>query len=188
MKKTLRLVCIALFAVVATGCAMVTPNYQPSVENVEALKKAGVAAANVGTFDVSKAKSGATSIAIRANTMSSSVGANYGSYLANALKQELELAKSYDSKATNVISGSILKNDIAAGGMSTNSGEMEVQFVVKRGDAIRFDKVVSTTNSWESSFVGAIAIPKAQQQYPLLVQKLIAKLFGDKDFINALKP
>lgn len=35
--------------------------------------------------------------------------------------------------------------------------------------------------------MGAIAIPKAQQQYPALVQKLLSLLWGDSDFQAALK-
>jgi hypothetical protein len=41
--------------------------------------------------------------------------------------------------------------------------------------------------SWDSSFVGAIAIPRAQQQYPMIVQKLLATLWGDAKFLDSLK-
>ena len=39
------------------------------------------------------------------------------------------------------ISGQLLKNDIAAGGISTNSGEVEARFVVKNDGVQRYDKV-----------------------------------------------
>ena len=41
--------------------------------------------------------------------------------------------------------------------------------------------------SWDSSFMGAVAIPKAQQQYPLIVQKLLTMIWTDADFQAALK-
>ena len=79
------------------------------------------------------------------------------------------------------------QNDIAAGGISTNSGEIEARFIVKNAGQQRFDKVKRVESSWESSFIGGIAIPKAQQQYPLIVQKLVSRLLADADFQAALK-
>ena len=86
-----------------------------------------------------------------------------------------------------VIAPSMLQNDIAAGGMATNSGEIEARFIVRRDNQERYNAVQRVTDTWESSFVGAVAIPKAQQQYPVLVQKLLAQLFGDVQFQAAIK-
>jgi hypothetical protein len=63
----------------------------------------------------------------------------------------------------------LLKNVINAGGMSTNSGEIEAQLRRAPRRAGRYEKTKRATSEWESSFAGAVAIPKAQQQYPVLV-------------------
>lgn len=141
----------------------------------------------VGTFTVQTNAVGATSISLRGVSMVSPVGENYAAYLGDALRQELLLAGKFDPKSKLAISGVLLRNDVAAGGLSTNSGEMEVRFIVQRDGQQRFDKIKRAELSWESSFAGAIAIPKAQQQYPLIVQKLLKELLADADFETALK-
>lgn len=119
--------------------------------------------------------------------MQSSVGGDYAAYLADALQQELRLAGKLNPASNLEISGQLLKNDIAAGGFSTNSGEIEARFIVKNDGVQRYDKVQRAELSWDSSFMGAIAIPKAQQQYPAIVQKLLSLLWGDSDFQAAVK-
>lgn len=181
-----RLVAAAVTAVVLSGCAVQAGRYQPSLDNVETLKKS-VPPVVLGAFTVQPGATGAQSISLRGNSMNSPVGADYAAYLADALKQELTMAGKLDAASKLEISGVLVKNDIAAGGISTNSGEIEARFIVKNNGQQRFDKVKRVESSWESSFVGAIAIPKAQQQYPLIVQKLVGALLADADFQAALK-
>jgi hypothetical protein len=170
-----------------TGCAGPAPNYAPSVDNVETIKKAGVSPARVGAVGVTPGMAGANSLSIRASSMVSPVGAHFGDYVAAALRSELELAKLIDPAAPAEISGTLTRNNIDAGGISTASGQMEARFVVKRGDQIRFDKVKSVTHQWESSFAGAVAIPAASNNYPIMVQKLVGQLVSDPDFVKALR-
>lgn len=177
----------ACVVVAASGCAMHTPAYQPSIDNVEALKKSQARPLMLGAFTVQAGAVGGTAIGLRANSMSSSVGSDYAAYLAEAVRQELALAGKLDPKSEISVSGVLLKNDIAAGGASTNSGEIEARFVVKSRDQVRYEAVKRVELSWESSFAGAIAIPKAQQQYPLLVQKLLTALFEDPQFQVAIR-
>lgn len=174
-------------AALITGCAGPAPNYAPSVDNVETLKKAGVSPARVGTVGVTPGMPGASSLSIRANSIASPVGSHFGDYVAAALRSELELAKLIDPASPAEISGTLTRNNIDAGGISTASGQMEARFVVKRGDQVRFDKVKSVTHQWESSFVGAVAIPAAANNYPIMVQKLVGQLVSDPDFVKALR-
>jgi len=169
------------------GCAVKANNYQPSIANVELLKRSGSAPAVVGAFSVQSGAVGGSTITLRASPMEPPSGGTYAGYLAEALKMELDMARRLDPKAAIEISGVLLKNDIAAGGMSRNSGEIEARFVVRRDGQMRFDKTKRVSDEWESSFAAAIAIPKAQQQYPVLVQSLLAALFADTDFQNAIR-
>jgi hypothetical protein len=170
------------------GCAITAPPYQASIDNVEALKKSGARMVALGSFTVQPGAPGGASISLRGNPMNSSVGSDYAAYLGEALKQELVLAGKLDPKSDVEIGGTLMKNDIAAAGISTNSGEIEARFVVRRAGAVRYDAVKRADASWESSFVGAIAVPKAQQQYPVLVAQLLNKLLSDAQFIAALRP
>lgn len=174
-------------SVFTVGCAGPAPNYSPSIDNVETLKKSGVEASRVTTFTVPADMPGANSVSIRANSMTSPVGANYGDYIAAALRQELELAKLYNAQSALELSGVLLRNNIDAGGISTNAGQIEVRFIVKQGTQVRFDKIKRVEHQWESSFAGAVAIPLAASNYPLMVQKVIHSLITDPDFVIALK-
>jgi len=178
-----RLLGVIATVLLATGCALQAPRYQPSLDNMEAIKKSPTSVA-LGVFSVQSGAGGP--ISLRGNSMASPVGADYAAYLADALQQELALAGKLDPKSKVEISGLLLKNDIAAGGISTNSGEIEARIIVKNNGTQRFDKVKRAELSWESSFIGGIAIPKAQQQYPLIVQKLLAMIWTDTDFQAAL--
>lgn len=177
---------VVLAPILAAGCAMQAPPYHPSLDNVETLKKAASPAA-LGSFTVQAGGAGVVAIGLRASTMSSSVGADYAAYLATALSQELQLAGKLDPKSRIVIGGLLLKNDIAAGGISTNTGEIEAQFTVVNDGQERYRATHRAQMSWESSVLGSVAIPKAQQQYPLMVQKLLSQLMADPLFQAALK-
>jgi hypothetical protein len=169
------------------GCAVKSGSYQPTIDNVELLKRGNGRAVALGSFTVQAGAQGGASISLRGNPMNPAVGSDYAAYLADALKQELVLAGKLDPKSDLVIAGTLLKNDIAAGGLSTNSGEIEARFVVRSAGAVRYDAVKRADASWESSFAGAVAIPKAQQQYPQLVAQLLNKLMADPQFIAALR-
>lgn len=188
--KRLRSITLPIAALACTflvGCAGPAPNYAPSVDNVESLKKANVSAAKVGAFDTKPGMQNADAMGLRAATLVSPVGKNYGDYLAAALRTELEMANLHAPTSPIEVSGRLLQNNINAGGIQTNDGTLEAQFVVKNGTTLRYDKVKKITRQWESSFAGAVAIPLAANNYPLMVQQLLAELFADPDFIRALK-
>lgn len=182
-----RIPALAAVVLLAGGCAMQAPRYQPSIDNADVLKKAAIQPVAVGSFTVQAGGEGVTAIGLRGSSMTSPVGNDYAAYLADAIAQELKLAGRLAPDATLAVSGLLMRNDIAAGGFSTNSGDMQARFTVRRGAEVRYDEVKRAELSWESSFIGAVAIPKAQQQYPMIVQKLLADLFGDAKFQAALR-
>lgn len=169
------------------GCAGPAPNYAPSIDNVEMLKKSGGGAAKIGVISVKADLVGGKAMAMRANTMVSPVGESFGDYIAAALRQDLELAKMFNAQSGLEISGVLLRNNIDAGGFSTNAGQIEARFIVKRGDQVRFDKVKRVDHQWDSSFAAAVAIPLAMNNYPVMVQKLISTLVSDPDFVQSLR-
>jgi hypothetical protein len=186
MSRTL-LLPVALIAVaLSSGCSMVAPRYSASLENVQKLKDSGAQTTNVGAFESTPGKQNPTSISLRGSSLSSPYDGSYGKYLAEALKQELSLAGKLAADAQIHVSGALQKNDINAG-MSTATGDIAARFVVTRGGAVRYDQVKSIHDEWESSFVGAVAIPRAQERYPVIVQKLLAALYADPAFLQALK-
>jgi hypothetical protein len=177
------LLCIAALA---SGCSVTTPRYTASLANVQKLKDSDIQPIKVGTFQPAPGLSTAKSISLRGNSVASPYDSSYATYLAQALTQELSLAGRLEPDAQIEVSGVLQKNDISIP-FSTGSGDIAARFVVTRSGTVRYDQVKSIHDEWDSSFVGAIAIPRAQERYPVMVQKLLTELYDDPAFIQALK-
>ena len=175
---------IAAVAVLA-GCAAKAPNYNPNPESAQKLQAARVQPAAVGDF-TADANVSNTSIGLRASTMVPEQG-TFSKYLADAIKNELDLVKLYSQSSTTVISGVLLKNEMNTGVAMTGEGAIEARFVVTRDGVVRFDRLKKAAIQWDTNSFGAIAIPRARNEYSRLVQTLVAELFSDPDFVTALK-
>lgn len=186
MQRAVTLPLAVLVCLFSSGCSMMAPQYSTSIPNVQKLKDAGAIKAKVGTFASDNNPGNPNILGIRAATMESPYG-TYSAYLATALKQELELSGKLAPNSDIEISGTLLKNDLDTSSFSVGYGTIEARFVVKKGSETRYDKVKSAKTEFESSFAGAVAIPKAQQEYPTLVQQLLATLYSDPEFFQALK-
>ena len=187
MRRIALLSLVILFGIITSGCSIVAPQYSASMENVQMLKDAGNVSAKVGKFDSIPDPANANPISLRAPHMNSPYENSYAAYLAEAIKQELSLAGKLKPDTDIEISGALLKNNINISSFSIGKGDIQARFIVKKGEAVRYDQIKTIHNEWESSFIGNIAIPRAQQQYPNLVQKLLATLYADHDFVEALK-
>lgn len=170
-----------------TGCAMVAPRYDASLDNVQKLKDAGMQPVKVGDFTSTPDKGNANPISIRGSSLNSPYDGSYSKYLQQALQQELALAGKLSANAATVVSGALQKNDISVPPVGSASGDLAARFVVTRDGQTRYDQVKSIHDEWDSSFVGAVAIPRAQQRYPMMVQKLLAALLADPGFMDAVK-
>lgn len=187
MHRGIRLLICILAGALASGCSLMAPHYSASIDNVQKLKDAGDFASRVGGFDASPDKANANPISLRGSSLASPYSDSYAAYLAEAIRQELALAGKLRPDADIEISGMLLKNDIDTSGINIATGDIEARFIVKQGASVRYDKVKTIHDEWESAFVGAVAIPRAQQQYPKLVQLLLAALYADPEFLQALK-
>jgi hypothetical protein len=119
--------------------------------------------------------------------MTSPYGGSFSNYLAEAIKQELALAGKLKESADIEVSGVLLKNDIDVSGLSVGIGEIEARFIVKKNGISQYEAVKSVKTRFESSFMGAVAVPKGQQEYPNLVRALVGELLQDSLFVKALK-
>jgi hypothetical protein len=178
--------CVLSASILSTGCALTAPAYSISVSDVEQLKSAGDTQVSVGAFSPGK-DSHDGGITVRAAVANSPVGGSYAAYLADALKQELALAKKLGPDAEIEVSGVLTKNDLSAASFDTGTGDIEAHFVVKRKGLVIYDEVKSNHIEFASSFLGSVAIPHAVAAYPGMVQGLLTNLCNDPDFIAALK-
>lgn len=187
MKHAVFLPVIVLSLFIMSGCSLMAPNYTASIENVQLLKDGGDFGVKVGKFESVPDRGNANPISLRGSSLASPYDNSFAAYIAEAVKQELSLAGKLKSGTDVEIFGMLLKNDIDASGFSVATGDIQARFVVKQGDNVRYDQLKTLHHEWESSFAGAIAIPRAQQAYPGLVQRLLAVLYADQAFLQALK-
>ncbi|HEX4387215.1 MAG TPA: hypothetical protein VH109_01165 [Steroidobacteraceae bacterium] len=173
-------------AALASGCSLTAPRYSASLENVQKLKDGEIASTKVGAFKSDPGKGNPQAISLRGSSLASPYDHSYAEYLAEALKQELSMAGKLAPDAQIEVSGALEKNDINIP-IGTGTGDISARFIVMRGGTARYDQVKSIHDQWDSSFMGAVAIPRAQEQYPIMVQKLLAELYADPAFIQALK-
>lgn len=179
---------VALTIVFLSGCTTVAPNFQPSMENVGALRNQRPAQVKVGAFAAGGAdKEKVNQLTIRGGSFVSPYGESYVEYLREALRQELSMAGLLNENAVVEVSGVLMRNEFDASGISLAYAVIEAQLTVKNNGVVRFNKTKSIRHEWESAFAGMVAIPKAHQNYSIAVQKLLASFYADKDFQKALK-
>jgi len=187
MIRNAALLVILSLATLTSGCALVAPRYSSSLENVQKLKDSNMQPAKVGNFTSTPDKGNANPISIRGSSLNSPYDGSYAKYLGQALEQELSLAGKLSADAQMEFSGALQKNDISVPPVGSASGDLAARFVITRGGQTRYDQVKSIHDEWDSSFVGAVAIPRAQERYPIMVQKLLSELFTDPAFLQAVK-
>lgn len=183
MRAFVRVALLALAASVASGCSLMAPNYSPSLPNMQLLKDGGDAGVAVGEFT----SNDLPGITLRGSSLNSPYANSYSAYLAEALRQELQMAGRLSSTSPIQVSGTLIRNDIDVSGFSVGKGTVEARFVVKKGGVVRYEQIKRAHTEWESSFAGPVAIPRGQQEYSHLIQVLLGDLFSDQSFMAALK-
>ncbi len=170
------------------GCASVKLDATgASPGTVEKLRAANLTPAQAGTFKLAAGKPAAMDTdlsGLRGNSLAPAKG-SFAQLLKDSLIVELSAAGLYDTSSPHVIEGQLTDSMVDAA-IGTGKGRLAARFTVNRAGALSFDKELAVDASWESSFVGAVAIPAAMNQYGALYKALIAKLVDDPDFRRAL--
>lgn len=187
--RFVRWVAMALVAASAalTGCAQIQIGPPvASVDNIQRVRALGVPPLAVGDFKAGPAVTDDAGIGMRSNTVSSPVQGSFAQYLKENLSVELRAAGLLDPTSRTVVSGELVESKLDAAS-SQGTGSLGARFVVTRAGTKVFDKAFRVQGAWESSFVGAVAIPAAVNHYGGLYRELIGKLLDDAEFRRALK-
>ena len=122
------------------------------------------------------------SISVRGgNTLSAPNGQGFATYLRETLVTELRAANKLNDTSAISISGELTRSEVDAG-VSTGTATLGARFVVRRTGSICLDKNYIETAQWESSFMAAVAVPTAFNQYTALYPKLAGQLLSDSEF------
>lgn len=172
-------------AVLASACSTPLPPYSPSVANADITTKLAAPIA-VGKFGYAQGREAELNhVSGRGMSFESPVEGSIAAYFAAAAISELKAGGKYDANAPRVLTGVLEKNHLDASGTSQNDSALQVRFRLSHGSATLYDRQVSAERKWESSFMGAIAVPMAASNYIATLQKLLGNLFQDPDFIRA---
>lgn len=185
----------ALLAALATvlsvpGCTSVMPPPMASAGTVQLLRSAALAPATVGTFKLASGLPPELDRELRGGLRGGNIEAPNGSYsrqLKEILMAELQSAGLLDLQSRTVIEGQLLDSKVDAA-IGTGTARLAARFQVLREGRAVFDKELAVDDAWDSSFAGAVAIPRAIEHYSALYRALIGKLVGDVDFKRALAP
>lgn len=184
--RAILVICVANMAL--TGCVQMTLGPpQATLQNIELIKKPEIQPAGVGDFGLAPGKDAAinANVSIRGSTLSPDGGARFSDYLKEAVTAELKAAGKYDAVSALSIKGLLTETQVDAP-MGTGTATLGAQFMLTRAGTVVYDRAHRVNATWPSAFVGAEAIPTAVHEFTSLFKKLIASLFGDKDFQAAL--
>jgi hypothetical protein len=186
MSARLRGLLVGLLALAAAGCASVpAPKYAPGIHNTELLYGQPVKIA-VGPFTAAPGVAN-RSLTVRASQLTGGGDGMFSTYLRDAAITELKAAARYDADGPVLLTGVLTRNEISTG-LPRGTATLGADFVLTRGQTRCYDKTLVIQHHWDSSFVGAVAIPAAINNYPTAVQDLLGKLFSDPAFLAALAP
>jgi hypothetical protein len=185
--RLLALFTAALIAVQLTGCATPMGAPQASIDNTTKLRGAGLAPASLGSFTLAPGQSASVDqgVGLRGSQVHSPYNGSFAQYLKETLRVELDAAGLLNATSPTVISATLTESDADAA-IGTGTAKLGARFVVTRGQTVAYDRTLRADASWESSFVGAVAIPLAAGQYQGLYRKLAGQLFEDPEFRKAL--
>ena len=115
------LVLAMAFALLASGCSLVAPRYNASLQNVQKIKDVDGQALKMGEFTSTPGPDNPKSISIRGSSLTSPYDGSFAKYLSEAIRQELSLAGKLSGDAQLEVSGALQKNDISV--RASDAGE-----------------------------------------------------------------
>jgi hypothetical protein len=184
-----RYLLIVVIGLAVSGCIsrpLATP--QPSMQALEVLRSSDMPAMRVGTFALAPGLPASLdkSVTIRSVTLVSPNDNSFAKYLGKALETNLQAAGKLDANSDLVFEGLLTQSDVDAG-IGTGTASLGAKFSLLRGGKPVFEKDLVVHSRWDSSFIGAIAIPEAINQYTALYGNLISELMADKDVKTAAR-
>lgn len=169
---------------ILAGCASSpAPQYQAAAESRPLGPGTAVAVGeSKAAVNVKNSK-----VSLRGASMGSpSADGTFSGYLRDALIAELTASGRYSEEAERTIALELLRHEINASGIKEGEARLAVRVVVSGGKDGRFEKTYEATHTWPSSFVGAVAIPAAYDNYGTAVQKLLLAVLSDPGFQTAI--
>jgi len=190
MKSIAKILVVALSGLALSGCVSVKMGSpQPSLQTLEALRASDFPAMAVGSFTLAPGLPASLdrSASIRAVSLSSPEDGSFAKYLGKVLETDLRLSGKLDPNADTVLSGLLTASSVDS---ESDKGRatLGAKFSLLRAGKRVFEKTLKVDATWDSTFIGAVAIPDAINNYTALYDKLALSLLTDADFKAAVMP
>jgi hypothetical protein len=185
-----RALLIALCTLLLPACVSVKlPPAQPVIENISALRDAGIEKVSVGNFTLAAGapQSINKSASARGSPISVEGGGTFTDYLRKTLISDLTAAGKYDASGATSIAGELGENTLHAAGVKRADALLAVRFTVMRDGQKSYDKLLRQAAEWQSSFVGAVAIPDAINHFGEQFRLILLQLYRDQEFQRAVR-
>lgn len=184
--NSFRLLLISALVLLMTGCgALKAPAYSPDYQALDSLKNKKLVNVSVARVEPSDPEHKVNIIPLRAMSLVAEQG-TFSAYLESALIEDLSQMGIYQADSGIQISAELVENNIDISSFSTGVGKIVINLeILKSGNGV-FQKEYVGTTEFESSFAGAVAIPKAQTEYPFLVRAVLKQVYSDPEFIKEL--
>lgn len=178
--NTFNKITLVLFVLLTQACAINAPAYSPSYDNVQKLNQIDNEI-QLLAFDVGKA--GAARISVRGTSIISPYGSDFSDYLYFAIESELRKSKKLSDNSNIRLKMIVHEFKVdSTGGLS----ELIATVIVSSPKEELYVNRMDYKIDWDSSFIGAIAIPKSAESVKPLVTGFLGKLYSDPKFISAI--
>jgi hypothetical protein len=186
MSTAFRLNLTLLSVVLLSACATTAPRYEANHAAISDLKTSTLAGVTVRDFTANPdRKVKVETLTLRGGSFKSPYG-TFAKYVTAALREELERGGATAAGPGPVIDGVLVRNEINAAGFSTGYADIELALNVRRDGQLVYQASKTAHHEWQSSFVGAVAIPRAMQNYHVVIRKVLAEFYSDQAFVLAI--
>lgn len=186
--KSLNFAFVAIASVLLSACATQLAAPTSTFDNVSRLRADSLPALALGEFtrgpEISEGLD--RSISIRADSLRPPSGGTFSGFLRTTIETELSGAGKLDAASPYTLSGQLRRSEVSTGG-SMSQAALAAQFRLTRGGAVIYERELTVTDEWPSSFIGAIAIPDATNHYTGLYPRLFSALLDDPEFQAAVR-
>lgn len=182
------LIAASACALSLSACAMAPlPPPQATLESIQAVRAANLPPMQVGEFTPAPGQPTKMdrSITVRAASQDAPNG-SWAHYLADTLSAQLAAAGKLDPKSALVVTGLVTSTHVDSA-LPTAHASLGAKFTLTRAGKVVYSRTLSVDASWDSNFIGAVAIPDALNHYTGLFAALATKLCSDPEFIAASK-
>lgn len=184
----IRITILAAASLLASACASTQMAPQAaSFDSIQQINMPDMPAMGLGAFGLAPGLPAGLdkSITIRASTLKAP-GGTFSGYLRQTLETQLTSAGKLNPSSDVSITAELTKSEVKTS-LPNGTATIAAHFHVAKAGTPVFDRELSASDEWPSSFIGAIAIPQGMDRYTALYPKLVTTLLSDAEFRKAVK-